>query len=60
MQSLRRVGMDTGQLTDEEVRYIDARVVETVRPMLIGRRLFPVFRLPTQDSSRFADTESRT
>jgi uncharacterized linocin/CFP29 family protein len=46
MQSLRRVGMDTGQLTDEEVRYIDARVVETVRPMLIGRRLFPVFRLP--------------
>jgi uncharacterized linocin/CFP29 family protein len=38
--------MDTAQLTDEELRYIDARVVETVRPLLIGRRLFPIFKLP--------------
>lgn len=46
MQTLKHVGMDTAQLTDEEQRYIDTRVVETVRPLLVGRRLYPVFRLP--------------
>lgn len=46
MLPLRRVGMDTAQLTDEEILYIDSRVVETVRPVLVGRRLFPVFTLP--------------
>jgi uncharacterized linocin/CFP29 family protein len=46
MDSLRRVGMDTAQLTDEELRYIDARVVDAVKPQLVARRLFPVFRLP--------------
>jgi uncharacterized linocin/CFP29 family protein len=46
MQTLRNVGMDTGRLTDEEILYIDNRVVETVRPLLVGRQLFPVFTLP--------------
>jgi uncharacterized linocin/CFP29 family protein len=46
MLPLRRVGMDTGRLTDEEIIYIDNRVVETVRPLIVGRRLFPVFTLP--------------
>lgn len=46
MQNLRRVGQDTAQLTDEELRYIETRVVETARPALVGRRLFPVFKLP--------------
>ena len=46
MQPLRGVGFDTGRLTDDEVLYIDDRVVETVRPLLVGRRLFPVFALP--------------
>jgi len=46
MQTLRRVGMDTGRLTDEEILYIDDRVVETVKPLLVARRLFPVFTLP--------------
>lgn len=46
MQTLRRVGMDTGRLTNEEILYIDDRVVETVKPLLVGRRLFPVFTLP--------------
>lgn len=46
MQKLSRVGMDTAQLTDEELMYIDNRIVETVRPMLVARRLFPVFTLP--------------
>ena len=35
-----------GRLTQEEVLYIDTRVVETVNPLLIGRKLFPVFTLP--------------
>ena len=47
MQTLRRVGMDVpGRLTQEEILYIDTRVIETVKPLLIGRRLFPVFTLP--------------
>ncbi len=46
MLPLRRVGMDVGRLTLEEAEYVDARVVETVRPLLVGRRLFPIFSLP--------------
>jgi len=46
MKPLTKVGLETGSLTDEELRYLDSRVVETVRPLLVGRRLFPVFRLP--------------
>src|SRR5512136_2032774 len=46
MQTLRTVGMDTAQLTDEELIYIDNRVVEAVRPLLVGRKLFPVYTLP--------------
>jgi len=47
MQTLRRVGMDVpGRLTQEEILYIDTRVVETVTPLLVGRKLYPVFRLP--------------
>ena len=38
--------MDTAHLTDEERIYIDSKIVETVRPKLVGRRLFPVFTLP--------------
>jgi uncharacterized linocin/CFP29 family protein len=38
--------MDTARLTDEELIYIDNRIVEAVRPGLIGRRLFPIFTLP--------------
>jgi uncharacterized linocin/CFP29 family protein len=46
MKTLRRVGVETGQLTDEELRYVDTRLVEAVRPALVARRLFPIFRLP--------------
>jgi len=46
MKPLTKVGLETGSLTDEELRYLDNRVVETVRPLLVGRKLFPVFRLP--------------
>jgi len=46
LKLMSRVGMDTAQLTDEERIYIDSRIVETVRPVLVGRKLFPVFTLP--------------
>jgi len=46
LKSMSRVGMDTAQLTDEERIYVDSRIVETVRPVLVGRKLFPVFTLP--------------
>ncbi len=38
MKTLKKVGLETGQLTDEELRYIDERVVEAVRPALVGRQ----------------------
>jgi uncharacterized linocin/CFP29 family protein len=38
--------MDTAALTDEEIQYIDERVVEATAPLLVGRSLFPVFTLP--------------
>lgn len=42
MRGLRQVGLATAMLTDEEIIYIDTKIVETVRPILIGRTLFPV------------------
>lgn len=42
MRSLRQVGLATAQLTDEEIKFIDEKIVETVRPILIGRTLFPL------------------
>jgi len=46
MLPFRGVGQDTALLTDEELLYVETRTVETVRPMLVGRRLFPVFTVP--------------
>ena len=39
LKLMSRVGLNTAQLTDEERIYIDDRIVETVRPKLVGRRL---------------------
>lgn len=41
MRPLRYVGRAEGTLTDEEIEWLDTKVVETVRPILIGRSLFP-------------------
>ncbi len=46
MRKLRQVGLETGELTDEEMRYIDETIVQTVYPLLIGRRVFPITKLP--------------
>lgn len=42
MRPLRQVGLATALLTDEEIEFIDTKIVETVRPILIGRTLFPI------------------
>lgn len=45
LRGIRRVGLATAKLTDEEILYIDKKIVETVRPLLIGRTLFPLANL---------------
>lgn len=46
MRSLRQVGLaSAGVLTSEEIQYIETRIVETVRPQLIGRTLMPAIPL---------------
>ena len=45
MKTLRKVGVETGELTDEEIEYIDKQVVEAAMPRLVGRQLFPIFNL---------------
>jgi uncharacterized linocin/CFP29 family protein len=42
MQSMKRIGLATGTLTDDEVEYIEREIVTTMRPMLVGRTLMPV------------------
>ncbi len=41
MNQMRKVGLETGQLTDEELKLIDTSVVQTVYPLLVGRQIFP-------------------
>lgn len=41
MRGITRVGLDINRLTDEEIEYIEKQIVKTVRPILIGRTLFP-------------------
>lgn len=45
MQGMRRIGLATGTLTDDEVEYIETAIVKTVRPLLVGRQLMPVLPL---------------
>jgi uncharacterized linocin/CFP29 family protein len=42
MQSMKRVGLATGTLTDYEVNYVETAITKTVRPLLIGRQLMPI------------------
>jgi len=43
----RRVGRDTGELTDEELRYIHQELIEAAVPELHGRDVFPREPLPS-------------
>ena len=45
MQSMRRIGLATGVLTDDEIEHIETAIVKTVRPMLVGRQVMPITSL---------------
>jgi uncharacterized linocin/CFP29 family protein len=42
---MRRVGLATGVLTDDEIEYLETQIVKTVRPMLVGRQVMPITSL---------------
>jgi len=42
---MRRIGLATGTLTDDEINYLEKAITKTVRPMLIGRQLMPIITL---------------
>ena len=46
MQSMRRIGLATGVLTDYELNLVETQIVKTVRPLLVGRQLMPIRNLP--------------
>jgi uncharacterized linocin/CFP29 family protein len=46
MQKLRHVGLETGQLTDEELRQIDTEIITSVYPALKAREIFAIKELP--------------
>lgn len=46
MQKLSRVGRDTGQLTDEELRFIDTEIIGAAWAALRAREIFEVKQLP--------------
>jgi len=45
MQSMQRIGLATGTLTDDEINYLEKAITKTVRPILIGRQLMPIISL---------------
>lgn len=53
MQSMRRIGLATGTLTDYEVNYVETQIVKTVRPMLVGRQLLDVRPLPSAGYTKY-------
>lgn len=46
MQGLKRVGLATGVLTSDEIKYIETVITKTVYPQLVGRMLMPQKILP--------------
>ena len=53
MQSMKRVGLATGALTDYEVNYVETQIVKTVRPLLVGRQLMPIRSLPSAGYTKY-------
>ncbi len=42
---MRRVGLEQGTLLLEEYQFVQEEVLQTIQPMLIGRKLFPTTKL---------------
>ena len=53
MNSMRRIGLATGALTDYEINYVETQIVKTVRPLLIGRQLMPIRTLPSAGYTKY-------
>ena len=53
MNTMRRIGLATGTLTDYEINYVETQIVKAVRPMLIGRQLMPIRTLPSAGYTKY-------
>jgi uncharacterized linocin/CFP29 family protein len=40
LNRLSRVGLETGGLTDEEIKFLDTKIISVMKPALVGRQLF--------------------
>lgn len=53
MNTMKRIGLATGTLTDYEINLVETAIVKTVRPMLIGRQLMPTRALPSAGFTQY-------
>ena len=53
MNTMKRIGLATGTLTDYEVNLIETSIVKTVRPMLVGRTLMPTRTLASAGYTQY-------
>lgn len=53
MNTMKRVGLATGTLTDYEINLIETAIVKTVRPQLVGRTLMPTRMLPSAGLTQY-------
>jgi len=53
MNTMRRIGLATGTLTDYEINLVETAIVKTVRPKLIGRQLMPIRTLPSAGYTKY-------
>jgi len=53
MNTMKRIGLATGTLTDYEVNLIETAIVKTVRPMLVGRTLMPTRSLASAGYTQY-------
>jgi len=60
MKTLSKVGLETGELTDEELIFIDTAIVEAARPALRAREVFEIEPLPNagiRTVRKYAETD---
>jgi uncharacterized linocin/CFP29 family protein len=53
MNTMNRIGLATGQLTDYEVNLVENQIVKTIRPLLKGRTLMPTRTLPNAGLTKY-------
>lgn len=53
MNTMKRVGLATGTLTDYETNLIESAIVKTIRPRLQGRTVMPIRQLPSAGFTQY-------